>query len=72
MDCRVYSSTFFNLCLWVIKWTGFGFGAVNGHVAWFPTLGLSFGWLEQFSDRPRMNLGLVFFKIVVFENCRIP
>ena len=62
MDCRVYSPLFINFCLWAIKWTGFGFGAVNDRVAQFPTLGLSFGWLERFSDRPRMNLGLVCFR----------
>ena len=62
MDCRVYSPTYINLCPWAIKWTGFGFGVVNGHVAQYPTLGLSFGWLERFSDRPRMNLGLVCFR----------
>ena len=62
VDCRVYSPTFINFCSWAIKWTGFGFGAVNGCVAQFPTLGLSFGWLERFSDRPRMNLGLVCFR----------
>ena len=64
MNCKVYSSIFINFCLWAIKWTGFGFGVINGRVAQFPTLGLSFGWLERFSDRPRMNLGLV-----CFQNC---
>ena len=43
VDCRVYSPTFINFYLWAIKWTSFGFGALNGHVAQFPTLGLSFG-----------------------------
>ena len=33
VDCRVYSPTFINLCSWAIKWTGFGFEAVNGRVA---------------------------------------
>ena len=62
MDCRVYSPTFINLCPWAIKWMGFDFEAVNFRVTQFPTLGLSFGWLEWFSDRPRMNLRLVYFR----------
>ena len=50
VDCRVYSSTFINSCPWAIKWTSFGFGAINGRVAHFSTSGLSFGWLERFSN----------------------
>ena len=72
MDCRVYSLTYINLCLWAIKWTGFGFGASNGCVAHFPTLGLSFGWLERFSshppNEPKVGLfsKLLFLEIVVY------
>ena len=67
MDCRVYSSTFINFCLWAIKWTGFGFGAINDRVAQFPTwvVGTVFG-------PSRMNLGFFVFEIVVFGNCHTP